>query len=114
MMAHTDLDFLERFCKGDRDRMEKYVRIYLDGAPALFAKLRERLAANDSEGLALAAHSLKPQVNYMGSQGLFDLLAAIEVQAQNSGATNCAQFVEEAFTAQVGVVAELQAWLSQP
>ena len=41
----SDLAYLERFCKGDRARMEKYIRIYLAGAPELFAKMDAALAA---------------------------------------------------------------------
>ena len=109
-----DLAYLERFCKGDRARMEKYIRMYLDGAPGLFAKLEDRLKAGDGEGLAVAAHSVRPQVNYMGAQRLFDLLTRIEEQARTAGPAACAVDVNGALSLNAIVMAELRTELSRP
>ncbi|MEO8591042.1 MAG: Hpt domain-containing protein [Flavobacteriales bacterium] len=106
--THTDLAYLERFCKGDRSRMEKYVQLYLQGAPALFANLDRALRAGDGEGLAVAAHSLRPQVNYMGAQRLFDLLTALETCARVEGASACADQVRECTALNGKVMAELR------
>jgi HPt (histidine-containing phosphotransfer) domain-containing protein len=103
----TDLSYLERFCKGDRSRMEKYIRMYVDGTPDLFAKLRACVSAGDAEGLAVTAHSLRPQVNYMGAQTLFDLLTDIEQRARAEGAASCARSVEECMALNEKVIAEL-------
>lgn len=108
---HIDLAYLERFCKGDRSRMEKYMQMYVQGAPDLFAKLKVLFEAGDAEGLAVAAHSLRPQVNYMGAQGLFDLLTSIEQVARANGANACAGRVAEALTLNEHVLAELRAQL---
>lgn len=113
-MAVIDLGYLERFCKGDRSRMEKYIRMYLDASPGLFAQLQERLSAGDAEALAVSAHSLRPQVNYMGAQPLFDLLTAIELLARAEGAAACASQVEEALGLNAQVMAELRSALGHP
>ncbi|MEO8067415.1 MAG: Hpt domain-containing protein [Flavobacteriales bacterium] len=105
--THTDLAYLERFCKGDRSRMEKYVHMYLQGAPDLFQKLKALLDDGDGEGLVVAAHSLRPQVNYMGAQRLFDLLTTIEERARGEGAAPCALLVQEAMDMNAKVMAEL-------
>lgn len=104
----TDLAYLERFCKGDRSRMEKYVRMYLAGAPELFAKMDAALAAQDGESLAVAAHSARPQVNYMGAQKLFDLLTTLEQLARAEGAAACRALVKEAVDLNEKVMAELR------
>jgi HPt (histidine-containing phosphotransfer) domain-containing protein len=109
MAVHTDLTYLERFCKGDRSRMEKYVRMYLQGATGLFAKLTDALAADDGEALAVSAHSLRPQVNYMGAQALFELLTSIEQRARAEGAAACADQVARALALNEKVMAELRA-----
>lgn len=108
---HIDLAYLERFCKGDRSRMEKYVQMYLHGAPDLFAKLSGLFEAGDAEGLAVAAHSLRPQVNYMGAQGLFDLLTSIEQVARTEGTSACARKVKEALALNELVLSQLRAQL---
>ncbi len=113
-MAHTDLGYLERFCKGDRARMEKYIRMYLEASPGLFAQLRERQAGGDAEALAISAHSLRPQVNYMGAQRLFDLLTSIEQQARGEGAAACTDAVKEALELNGMVMAELRAQSGHP
>lgn len=108
---HIDLTYLERFCKGDRSRMEKYIQMYLHGAPDLFAKLEAFLSAGDSEGLAVAAHSLRPQVNYMGAQRIFDLLTTIEQLARTQGAAACTAHVNEALSLNERVMTGLRACL---
>ncbi len=105
----SDLAYLERFCKGDRARMEKYLRMYLEGAPGLFARMGDALAAQDGEALAVAAHSARPQVNYMGAQKLFDLLTTLEEKARGEGASACHALVKEATVLNEKVMAELRA-----
>ncbi len=113
-MVHIDIGYLERFCKGDRTRMEKYIRMYLEAAPGMFTRLREHLRAADAGALAVAAHSLRPQVNYMGAQVLFDLLTAIEQRARAEGASPCAAQVEDACDLNEKVMAELRSALGHP
>jgi len=107
-----DLDYLSRFCKEDRSRVERYVSMYVQGSPALFADLTAKLEAGDSEGLAVAAHSLRPQVNYMGAQQVFDLLTGIEADARAKGTAACAEAVRECLRLNEIVLRELQAWAS--
>lgn len=103
----TDLGYLERFCKGDQARMEKYIAMYLQGAPGLFAKLSQALAASDAEALAVSAHSLRPQVNYMGAQRLFELLTGLEHRARSEGVAACTGAVSEVLALNEKVMAEL-------
>lgn len=92
-MSVIDLGYLDRFCKGDRDRMEKYIRMYIDGSPHLFADLALKAAAGDADGLALAAHGLRPQVNYMGAHQVFEMLTTIEEKARAKGVAACAELI---------------------
>ena len=110
----TDLSYLERFCKGDRSRMEKYIRMYLEASPGLFAQLQGRLSIGDAEAMAVSAHSLRPQVNYMGAQELFDLLTAIEQRARTEGANACSEQVADALGLNEKVMAELRSALGHP
>ena len=109
---NIDLDYLKRFCKEDRSRMERYVNMYIQGSPALFQDLLTKVEAGDAEGLAVAAHSLRPQVNYMGAQQVFDRLAAIEHDARSLGAAACRDNVLECVRSNAGILDELRAWLA--
>jgi HPt (histidine-containing phosphotransfer) domain-containing protein len=111
--THTDLAYLGRFCKEDRSRMERYVHMYLEGAPALFHDLVARLEAGDAEGLAVAAHSLRPQVNYMGAQRVFDLLTKVETEARAQGTAACRAMVNECVDLNAKVMDDLRAWLGE-
>ena len=109
----TDLGYLERFCKGDRSRMEKYIRMYLEASPGLFADLALKAAAGDADGLAIAAHSLRPQVNYMGAHHLFETLTAIEQKARGEGTAACAELIARLPGMNERVVEELRTALAQ-
>lgn len=107
----TDLAYLERFCKGDKVRMEKYLRMYLEGTPTLFNTMQALCTAGDAEALAVAAHSLRPQVNYMGAKRVFDLLTVVEQRARAEGAAACVTEVSEMLALNEKVLAELRACL---
>lgn len=105
----TDLSFLDRFCKGDRSRLESDIEMYLAGAPELFAKMASALMDEDGGALAIAAHSARPQVNYMGAQKLFDQLTTLEQKAHTEGASACLALMKDVTELNERVMAELRA-----
>jgi len=62
----TDMAFLRQFTGGKEDKVQKYVSMFLENGPRLMAQIETALAARDLESLKIAAHSLKPQLGYMG------------------------------------------------
>lgn len=44
----------------------KYIRMFLDNGPRLIRQVREALDTRNYAQLKIAAHSLKPQLSYMG------------------------------------------------
>ena len=73
-----DLSFLEKFTKGDSNKMKRYISLYLDVAPKTFAEMQQNLDAKDWEQLRINAHSLKPQADFMGISSLKNALVQIE------------------------------------
>lgn len=73
-----DLSYLEKFTKGDTKKMKRYIDIYLNIAPETFQKMEQDINNKDWEQLRIKAHSLKPQADYMGIQGLKAVLVDIE------------------------------------
>lgn len=61
-----DMNFLQQFTKGDATKQNKYILMFLENAPKLLAQLHLGLSNNDFEMIKIAAHSLKPQLSYMG------------------------------------------------
>ncbi|MBL7983081.1 MAG: Hpt domain-containing protein [Flavobacteriales bacterium] len=105
-----DLTYLQRMCKGDSQRMSRYIGLYLQEAPALFDQLEEALRSGNGETLATCAHTLRPQARYMGGTGLFSMLTTLEIRARARGAEACADLVAEACAENVRLMDSLRSW----
>lgn len=104
----TDLSKLERFCKGDRQRMLRYIDLYMEMAPRLFADLKEHILSGDADGTARMAHGLRPQVDHMGATALFALLHTLESLARTQGASACKAHLPELTRLSERVMLELR------
>ncbi len=62
----TDMHFLKQFTKNDLEKQRKYISMFLENAPKLVTQLHEGLESKNYEMIKVAAHSLKPQLSYMG------------------------------------------------
>lgn len=74
----VDLSFLEKFTKGNPDKMKRYISMYLDSTPKLFEDMEKYLKNKDWEQLRISAHSLKPQAELIGIPSLKNSLIEIE------------------------------------
>ncbi len=91
----TDLSTLERLFKGDRTRVEDWLRLYLEEAPVLFREMAQHLEAGDAKGLVHVAHELRPQAHYLGAPRLLEYLMALGEQAHSGDALSCSEQVAE-------------------
>jgi HPt (histidine-containing phosphotransfer) domain-containing protein len=94
----VDLSFLEKFTKGDKKKMKRYIKIYLSIAPATFQDMEQHVKTQDWEELRIKAHSLKPQADYMGIPSLKAVLMEIEESVQNKQFGKLAGLFEEALS----------------
>src|SRR5665213_1394488 len=62
----TDMTFLRQFTNGNMEKQQKYIGMFLTNAPKLLDSLDKALADKDYTSIKIAAHSLKPQLSYMG------------------------------------------------
>jgi len=62
----TDMTFLKQFTNGNQEKQQKYIRMFLDNAPKLLQSIDKGLMDKDYTSIKIAAHSLKPQMSYMG------------------------------------------------
>ncbi|MFK5855440.1 MAG: Hpt domain-containing protein [Bacteroidota bacterium] len=58
--------------------MKRYISMYLNMAPETFERMRMNIDNKSWQELAVNAHSLKPQADYMGISALKELLIEIE------------------------------------
>lgn len=77
----TDLSYLRSISGGQNDRMQKYIRMFLTGAPISMQQMELYMLSKDWAGLRQTAHALKPQLGYFGAKGAEDLLKEIERMA---------------------------------
>ncbi len=62
----TDMNFLDQFTKGSEEKKHKYIGMFLENGPRLLQTIKAALTEKDYEKLKVAAHSMKPQLSYMG------------------------------------------------
>ena len=62
----TDMQFLRQFAGGNDEKMAKYVGMFLENGPKLLNTIEQSLKSKDYAAVKIAAHSMKPQLSYMG------------------------------------------------
>lgn len=62
----TDMHFLRQFAGGNTEKMQKYIGMFLENGPRLLTSIEQGLEAKDYQAIKIAAHSMKPQLSYMG------------------------------------------------
>jgi len=77
----TDLTFLQSFTGGNKEKMNKYINIFLQMCPGQLDAMDSLLQSNNYDGLRATAHSLKPQITYMGIKPGEGLIKTIEHNA---------------------------------
>lgn len=79
----SDLGYLTTFSNGDKARMGKYINMFLNHAPGQIEDMKRHLENENWEQLKIVAHSLKPQMTYMGIQSLVNVIRDIEEYSGN-------------------------------
>ncbi len=77
----TDMQFLRQLTNGNEEKMKKYINMFLDNAPKLLDNIDKALAIKDYPTIKIAAHSLKPQLSYMGVKEEVSKIFMIEQSA---------------------------------
>ena len=74
----TDLTYLNNFCEGDKERMKKYIQMFLSSAPSLIEKINTAKAKNDFEEIANQIHGFKTKWIMMGMNETKDTAILLE------------------------------------
>ena len=81
--AGTELDFLRDFCDGDEVQMRHFIQRFLEQYPAEINQLEAAWQSKDREALYLAAHSFRPQLEFLGLQNAAGLAQILEQGARS-------------------------------
>lgn len=79
----VDTNFLESFTAGNKEKKNKYIKMFLNNGPRLLENINNSLENEDYEALRVAAHSMKPQLSYMGVKEEVSNIFLIEQSAAN-------------------------------
>lgn len=109
----VDLSFLEKFTKGNIPKMKKYISMYLNMAPHTFERMRQNIEGKSWKELAVNAHSLKPQAEYMGIVALKEIMVEIENKVKNDQFNNLESLFEKAYSIQKEYEVILQNFISR-
>lgn len=77
----TDMQFLRQLTSNNPDKQKKYIGMFLENAPKLLDSIDKALAIKDYPTIKIAAHSLKPQLSYMGVKEEISKIFLIEQSA---------------------------------
>jgi HPt (histidine-containing phosphotransfer) domain-containing protein len=80
----TDMQFLRQLTGGNNEKMQKYIGMFLDNAPKLLDSIDKGMENRDFPTVKIAAHSLKPQLSYMGVKEDVSKIFMIEQSAGSS------------------------------
>ncbi|MFT4600143.1 MAG: signal transduction histidine kinase/CheY-like chemotaxis protein [Arenicella sp.] len=81
----TDLTYLTEFCDADKDKMQKYVDMFLKTAPNFLTDLEALMNAKDGEGIANHVHGFNTKFVMMGMNETKSLSIAIENELREDG-----------------------------
>lgn len=93
----VDLTFLQEFSKGNQDRVKRYISMYLEQAPDILSRMSSALEDKDYSDMAIHAHSLKPQTDFMGIAILKEKLIAIENAVKENKIDGLEELLAEVF-----------------
>lgn len=81
----TDMKFLAQFTGNNKEKMKKYVGMFLENGPRLLASIEKAMEEKDLPTMKIAAHSMKPQLSYMGVKEDISHVFLIEQTAGQTG-----------------------------
>ena len=76
-----DLTFLKEFCKYDREKMANYIHMFLESAPEQIETMKSDAGSGNWKAVKSAAHSLKPQLTFIGAGFIQPIIEKIEDSA---------------------------------
>ena len=80
-----DLSFLFEFTEGDRAQMIHFIQKFLEQYPSSVAEMEIAIAENDPDTLYRAAHSFRPQLEFVGLKKQAAILLQMEHSARDGG-----------------------------
>lgn len=82
LAAPYDLAYLSDFCDGDEEQVRRFVQKFEAQCPLEIEKLEAAFQQQDRQAIYLAAHSFKPQLEFIGLHEAASIAASLENEAR--------------------------------
>ena len=76
--GNFDLRFLRDFCDGDEAQVQHFIQKFVAQCPLEIERLEAAVEKQDREAIYQAAHSFKPQLEFVGLSSAVHLATALE------------------------------------
>ena len=86
ILKMTHLDYLRQFCNGDKEKMQKYIRMYTDSVPEFVQAIRQAMSQQDAETIANRVHAFRTRLVMMGMEASRQLSVSIEQRCRETNA----------------------------
>jgi signal transduction histidine kinase/CheY-like chemotaxis protein/HPt (histidine-containing phosphotransfer) domain-containing protein len=103
----TNLNYLERFCEGDKEKMKKFITAYAESVPAFIRKISAALNSRDLPRVATQVHAFKPRWMLMGMKKTIEVGTKIEQQVREQEYTDIEVLIAELISDSENSVKEL-------
>jgi hypothetical protein len=110
-----DLTYLRKFTRDDEAKVRKYIQTYLRTSERIFNELEKAGREGNWDDAYTKAHTVKPQVQYMGINQLMEIILEIENHAKiEPGTVSLANLVDQAMDIYKRSSIELMTYLQDP
>jgi HPt (histidine-containing phosphotransfer) domain-containing protein len=91
MKPTVDLTFIRGLMGNDERVVEKFISIFKSQIPRQLQELKLHYVSQDSASLSIVAHSIKSQLNYIGTTALADQISTIETMVDEGNTDDLGQ-----------------------
>ena len=81
--AVSDLAYLHSFCEGNKEKIQRYINMFLKTMPPVVEKINSVLAENNFMEVADQVHGCKTKFTMMGMKQAVELAQTIELECRD-------------------------------
>ena len=85
---NIDLSYLEDITGSDKDMMLEMLNLFIEDIPSQVEKIREAVEEKDMKSLGTESHKLKPTLQYVGLNEMYELVKKLEAIGKSGEYTN--------------------------
>ena len=106
-MSYINLNNLEAISRGDKSRMQKYLRQFLELIPDRSNQLRKALLNEDRVQLRQILHKMSPQLQFFGIQDIIVPIQRLEFEYQTMPHEELTRLINEIISKLEGAINEV-------